>query len=145
MTGFAITTFLPKFGKPVIFLTQDDPASAPVDVRQFEFIHYNLRHHKEFLANLDNAIQNAFVERYRALYEIATDLLKRFNTDTHLSNAAAPLEDFQARVMRAEQIQHIPPESDTEQLAAFLIQKILVEATDVTIMLKVTKWCAVAK
>jgi nucleoside 2-deoxyribosyltransferase len=52
------------FGKPVIFLTQDDPASAPVDIRQFEFIPYHLAHHKEFLSNLDNAIQHVFVTKY---------------------------------------------------------------------------------
>src|SRR5262245_13442041 len=42
-------------GKPVIFFTQDDPERAPVDVRQFEFIHYNLQDHERFLAKLDNA------------------------------------------------------------------------------------------
>src|SRR5215472_6557159 len=35
------------FGKPVIFLTQDDPGNAPVDVRQFEFVHYDLQRHEE--------------------------------------------------------------------------------------------------
>ena len=70
------------FGKPVIFLTQDDPASAPVDVRQFEFIRYDLQRHDEFLGKLDNAIQNVFVGKYRTLYDAATDLLRRFNIGT---------------------------------------------------------------
>lgn len=91
------------FGKPVIFLTQESPASAPVDVRQFEFIQYDLQRHEEFLSRLDNAIQNVFVWKYRALHEAALDLLKRFNADTGSSYPAASLEDFQARVMRGEQ------------------------------------------
>ena len=36
--------------KPVIFLTQDAPKEAPVDIRQFEFIHYELGRHEDFLA-----------------------------------------------------------------------------------------------
>jgi hypothetical protein len=130
------------FGKPVIFLTQDDPANAPVDVRQFEFIRYDLQRHEEFLVKLDNAIQNVFAGKYRALYEFGTDLLKRFNLGTDSSYAAASLEDFQARVMRGEQIQDIPPSDQTERLAEFLLPKILGEATDVTIMRKVMEWVA---
>jgi nucleoside 2-deoxyribosyltransferase len=128
------------FGKPVVFLTQDDPASAPVDVRQFEFIRYDLQRHEEFLSRLDNAIQNVFVGKYRTLYDAATDLLRRFNLDTGSSHAAASLEDFQARVMRGEQIQDIPPAGESERLAEFLLPKILGEATDVTIMRKVMEW-----
>lgn len=128
------------FGKPVIFLTQDDPASAPVDVRQFESIHYDLQRHEDFLAKLDNAIHNVFVAKYRTLYDAATDLLKRFNLDTGSSYAAASLEDFQARVMRGEQIQDIPSAEEKEQLAEFLLPKILREATDVAIMRKVMEW-----
>ena len=128
------------FGKPVIFLTQDDPAIAPVDVRQFEFIRYDLQRHEEFLGKLDNAIQNVFVGKYRTLYDAATDLLKQFNLGTGSSYAAASLEDFQARVMRGEQIQDIPPAGESERLAEFLLPKILGEATDVTIMRKVMVW-----
>mgnify|MGYP000303569499 CR=1 FL=1 len=128
------------FGKPVIFLTQDDPASAPVDVRQFEFIRYDLQRHEEFLAKLDNAIQNVFVGKYRQLYDVALDLLRRFNQGTGSSYGPAPLEDFQARVMRGEQIQDIPLAADMESLAEFLLPKILGEATDVTIMRKVMEW-----
>ncbi len=128
------------FGKPVIFLTQDEPASAPVDVRPFEFIHYNLQRHGDFLGKLDNAIQNVFVGKYRPLHDAAVELLRRFNLGTKSSYQAASLEDFQARVMRGEQIQDIPPAAEKERLAEFLLPKILKEATDVTIMRKVTDW-----
>jgi hypothetical protein len=128
------------FGKPVIFLTQDEPAGAPVDVRQFEFIRYDLQRHEDFLSKLDNAIQNVFVGKYRSLYDAAIELLKRFNLGTNSSYVAATPEDFQARVMRGEQIQEIPSADEKERLAEFLLPKILKEATDVTVMRKVMDW-----
>lgn len=132
------------FGKPVIFLTQQDPAAAPVDVRQFDFIHYDLQRHEEFLGKLDNAVHNVFVGKYRTLYDVATELLKQFNLGTGSTYTAASLEDFQARVMRVEQSQHIPPVSESEQFAEFLLPKILGEATDVTIMRKVMEWVTIS-
>jgi hypothetical protein len=128
------------FAKPVIFLTQDPPASAPVDVRQFEFIHYDLQRHEEFLGKLDNAIQNVFVGKYRALYDTASDLLRGFNSAMNTSYLAAALEDFQARVMRGEQTQDVPPADEKERFAEFLLPKILREATDVIVMKKVMEW-----
>jgi hypothetical protein len=130
------------FGKPVVFLTQDDPTAAPVDVRQFEFIHYDLQRHEDFLAKLDNAIQNVFGGKYRALFDEATDLLRRFNHGTSSAYEAASLEDFQARVMRQEQIQDVPPAELKDQRAEFLLPKILAEATDVVVMRKVMEWVA---
>jgi hypothetical protein len=44
-------------GKPVIFLTQDPPEQAPVDIRPFEFIRYDLGQHEELLARLNNAVR----------------------------------------------------------------------------------------
>ena len=131
------------YGKPVIFLTQDEPASAPIDVRHFEFIQYDLRHHQEFLSKLDNAIQNVFVGNYRALYDAATDLLRQFNQSTGSSYGAATLEDFQARIMRSEHIQDVPSASEKDVFAEFLIPKILKEATDIRIMQKVMAWVSI--
>jgi hypothetical protein len=128
------------FGKPVIFLTQDDPSKAPVDIRQFEFIEYELSKHEDFLVKLDNAIQNVFVGKYRDLYSIAADLLKKFNAEAGSSYPAASREEFQARVMRSEQSQGIPPVDAKGILAEFLLPKILKEATDVMIMKKVMEW-----
>ena len=129
------------FGKPVIFLTQDKPEIAPIDVRQFEFVRYDLEHHEDFLNKLDNAIQNVFVGNYRSLYDEAIELLGRFNLGTNSSCPAASLEDFQARVMRGEQVKDIiPPESEKQRRAEFLLPKILWEAIDVKTMGKVRDW-----
>lgn len=42
---------------PVLFLTQDPPEQVPVDVRQFEFIIYDLSKHEDFLTRLETAIR----------------------------------------------------------------------------------------
>jgi hypothetical protein len=128
------------FGKPVIFLTQDPPEQAPVDIRQFEFIGYDLARHEEFLAKLDNAIQNVFGQRYREFYQRACELLRSFNADTGSTYAAAPAEEFQARVMRGEQTEGMPPGDRGALVARFLLPKILLEATDITVMIRVTAW-----
>src|SRR5215831_287607 len=59
------------FGKPIIFITRDKPEQAPVDIRQFEHIHYQLTNHVDFLKKIDNAIFNVFVLKYQELYEVA--------------------------------------------------------------------------
>jgi hypothetical protein len=129
-------------GKPVVFLTQDDPGNAPVDIRQFEFIHYDLHQHEQFLSKIDNAIGNVFVSKYRALYDEAIEILNEFNRGTASSYAPAPLEDFQARVMQGEQAQDLPAREDKASFTAFLLPKILPQATDLIIMQKVTQWIA---
>jgi hypothetical protein len=50
------------------------------------------------------------------------------------------VEDFQAWIMRGEQMQDIPPPDDEALFAEYLLPKILTEATDVTVMRKVMKW-----
>ena len=128
------------FGKPIIFLTQDPPEQAPVDIRQFEFIVYDLGKHDEFLSKLDNAIQNMFVETYKELYTKALELLKTFNLDNKSNYSAANIEEFQARVMRGEQAEGIPPLDKEDLIANFLMPKILQNATDINIMKQLTEW-----
>jgi hypothetical protein len=128
------------FGKPVIFQTQDDPAMAPVDIRQFEFIHYDMQRHEEFISKLDNAIRNIFVTKYRDLYDQACEILRDFNIGTESTYSPASLEDFQARVMRVEKMQDIPGHEEKDRLSEFLLPKILNETTDVMVMRKVMQW-----
>ena len=85
-------------GKPIIFMTQDDPESAPVDLRQFEFIHYDLVRDQDLLSKLDNAIRNTLGEGYVKLFEEAVALLQKFNSETGSSYAPASLDELQARV-----------------------------------------------
>jgi len=124
----------------VIFLTQDDPASAPVDIRQFEFIPYHLGRHTEFLANLDNAIQHVFVTKYTEWYEAALKTLDEFNQYAGVAYDSASLEEFQRRVMRAEKREVIPESGSQEELAQFFLPKIIREATDLKLMNRITEW-----
>ena len=103
-----------------------------------------MQRHEEFLAKLDNAIHNVFIGKYRALYDEAIDLLRRFNQDTDSSYGPASLEDFQARVMRQVRIQDIPRVDDKERRAEFLLPKVLTDATDLAIMRKVMEWVSPA-
>lgn len=125
--------------KPIIFMTQDDPKIAPVDLRHFEFIHYDLARDQELLAKLDNAIQNTLGGDYAALLDHAVALLQRFNADTSSAYLPAPLEEFRARVIRGERLEGIPGPSDSG-FAEFLLPKVIAEATDISIIRKIDKW-----
>jgi hypothetical protein len=129
-------------GKPVLFLTQESPDEAPVDIRQFEFIRYDLGRHEEFLGKLDKAIQGAFGARYEALYEEATALLQRFNGDTGLQCKAKEGPEFQALVMKGEQAGGIPSEEEPELRAQFLLPKIIADFTDLAVIKRYSEWVA---
>src|SRR5215470_8795558 len=101
-------------GKPILFLTQEPPDKTPVDIRQFEFIQYDLGRDQDFLNKIDNAIRNAFGDRYNALFDTARDFLQKFNSDTGLQCQPKPREEFQALVMRGEQTGGIPAENQKD-------------------------------
>lgn len=126
--------------KPVIFLTQDDPAKAPVDIRQFDFIRYELGQHVDFLAQLDNAIQHVFVTKYRNWYEESLKILKEFNQYAGIAYEAASLEVFQNRVMRAEKREDIPENGTPEELAQFFLPNIIRDTNDIKLMNRITAW-----
>jgi nucleoside 2-deoxyribosyltransferase len=129
-------------GKPVVFLTQDIPKDAPVDIRQFEFIHYELGRHEDFLAKLDNAVRNVLGSSLdiTQMYERARDLLKRFNAESGFSHDQASREDFHARVVRAAETHEVPHLDDASGLADFLLPNILQDTTDLNVMRRVTAW-----
>jgi nucleoside 2-deoxyribosyltransferase len=128
--------------KPVIFLTQDAPKDAPVDIRQFEFIRYELGRHEDFLAKLDNAVRNVLGSSLdiTQLYETARDLLKQFNLDSGFTHDQASRDDFHARLVRAAETQEVPQLEESIRLAGFLLPKILQDVTDLNVMERVTSW-----
>jgi hypothetical protein len=127
-------------GKPILFLTQEPPDKTPVDIRQFEFIQYDLGKDQDFLTKIDNAIRNAFGERYQGLFETAREYLQRFNADTGLQCQPKPLDEFQALVMRGEQTGGIPAEDQKDILAQFLLPKIIDDFADPKVIQKYTEW-----
>jgi len=128
-------------GKSVIFITQDPPEQAPVDIRAFEFIPYDLGQHEAFLARIKNAIQSYFSGSYQELYDEAEALLRRFNQDMSLTCAAASMDDFQAKVMRAEQTGGGIPSRDDEALRiGFLLPKIISDFSEQNVFTKYNTW-----
>jgi hypothetical protein len=124
--------------RPVLFLTQDPPEQVPVDVRQFEFIVYDLRNHGEFLSKLDNAIQNQFGAGYGELYAEAQSLLNEFNTATDARCAANNRDTFIALVVRGERAGAIPTDGDLR--AEFLLPKIISDFTDSAVIRQYNAW-----
>lgn len=128
--------------KPVIFLTQDDPKDAPVDIRQFEVIRYDLGKHEDLLAKLDNAVRNVLGSSMDIprLYELARELLRQFNIESQFAHDHASREEFHARVIRAAEIQGVPDIDDEAKISRFLLPKILQDAADSNVMQRVTLW-----
>ena len=129
-------------GKPIVFLTQESPENAPVDVRQFEFIHYNLSRHEDLLSRLDNAVQNVFGARYETLFEKAREFLRRFNADTGMQRQARTAEEFQTVVMRGERTAGIPSVEEDDRLAQFLLPKIIADFTEPAVIQRYSEWTA---
>jgi hypothetical protein len=127
-------------GKAVIFLTQNPPQNAPVDIRQFEFIEYDLSQHVELLGKIDNAVQAFFGGSYGELFEEARILLQKFNADTGLGCAQSSIEEFQAKVMRGEQTGGMPPPEEEALRAQFLLPKVIGDFTDPVVIRKYTAW-----
>ncbi len=123
--------------KPIIFLTQEEPEKTPVDLRQFEFIKYDLANDRDLLAKLDNAVRNLLGEDYQTIYQTSLDLLRSFNAETQSAFDSAPFEEFQARVMRAERLEGIPK---GPALLEFLLPKVISEATDISTIRKMEQW-----
>jgi hypothetical protein len=126
--------------KPVIFLTQEVPEEAPVDIRQFEFILYDLGRHEEFLARLDNAVKSFFGTNYEPLYEEAKLVLKQFNADSGLACSPSLFEEFQAKVMKSEQTSEIPSANEKGLRLSFLLLKVISDMTDPKVVSLYSKW-----
>lgn len=127
-------------GKPIIFLTQDDPETVPVDIRQFEHIRYDLARHRELLDRLDNAIENLFRDQYQRLYELALTILREFRRGTGLQCRAFSLDEFRLRVIRAEREGEQPDEAAPEErLNRFLLPRIT-DSDDLDIRNRLYEW-----
>jgi hypothetical protein len=124
--------------KPIIFMTQEDPKLAPVDLRQFEYIQYDLARDQELLSKLDNAVQNALGGDYKELFADATNLLERFNTQTQSTYTPVLFDEFQARIIRGARL-GIPSASDNRYFE-FLLPKIIAEATEISVIRKIDLW-----
>jgi hypothetical protein len=127
-------------GKKVILVTKDSVQEAPADIRHYEFIQYQLDHHREFLDRLDNALRNVFVERYEALYQTAQEVFRQFRADTAAQVQVAAKETFLSRVMTAERTRGLPPPEDAAGVRQFVLPRIIADTNDVQVMSQITRW-----
>jgi hypothetical protein len=128
------------YKKLVIFLTQDKPEEAPVDIRQFDFITYDLARHVEFLSKIDNAMNSLYGKDYQPLHETAKALLRQLNKGLSTNYEACSLEEFRARVLLRKPTEDIPEQEDKRHLAEFLLPKIIMDWTDMSTIRKVDNW-----
>ena len=126
--------------KKVILITKDAIHEAPSDIRHYEFIHYELDKHTEFLKKLDNALHNVFFESYESLYERAMDIFNEFVNATHAQVHIASKETFMSCVMRAECTENLPSMDDDAGVEKFVLPKIIADSRDAAIMSQITKW-----
>lgn len=124
--------------KPVLFLTQDAPDTTPVDVRQFEFIVYDLGRHVEFLHKLEAAVRTHFGARYDELYTRALELLNEFNNAAGSRYVANTRDEFVDLVMRGERAAGIP--SDPRLLDEFLVPKVVRDFPDPSVIRSYNAW-----
>ena len=128
------------YGKSIIFLTQDEPEKAPVDLRQFEFIRYDLGRHQELIEKLENAIRNAPSQGYGQLYGKAVQFLQQFNADTGSTYSPAEFEEFRARLMRRERLEGLPDATNIFALREFFLPMIIPDTTSLAVMRKMDSW-----
>jgi hypothetical protein len=127
-------------GKPIIFLTQHEPDTAPVDIRQFEHIQYDLARHRELLERLDNAIENLFRDQYQRLYELALAVLGEFKRATGVQCRAFTLDEFRLRVIRAEREGEQPDENAPEDRRSRFLLPRIADTDDLDLRNRLSEW-----
>ncbi len=126
--------------KPVIFLTREPPEIAPVDIRQFEFIRYELDNHAEFLSALDKAISSVFSEPYSSFYDYALEALQLFNKETGSSFEPASIDEFKSRVKSTAYSEGVALDKDEPPSADFLLPKIVRDVSNASVIKKIFIW-----
>jgi len=126
--------------KNVILITKDPVGGAPSDIRHFEFIHYELQNHVEFLKRLDNALRNIFAMEYENLYENAKNVFTEFRQAMNAQVDMASKEIFIDRVIAVESKLGLPPMDDALAVAEFVLTRIIADTTDLKITTQILTW-----
>jgi hypothetical protein len=128
------------FGKQVILITKDPIIDAPVDIKHYEFIKYELNKHIEFLEALDRALRKAFIDRYDELFSFAESIFTQFIKQTHSNITIASKDRFIDRIIAAEQVGRIPNTDDEVAFQEFVLPRIVSDNSDFTVMKQITEW-----
>ena len=125
-------------GIEVIFLTQDDPAEAPVDLQGYEVITYDLVRDAELIERLDSAFARILRGRFAALYEQARELLTEFNRKTGRHDALVSEEDFRLLVVE-KSLERLDAANPVERVR-LLLPNIVEDPRDPDFMAAVTQY-----
>ena len=126
--------------KPVIFLSQDAPETAPFDVRHFELITYRLGDTDGLLRSLDLALQAELSEQFGDLYERACALLDDLNRARGIALAVVSREVFHQRISTIVNTQRLPRDEDEPSLAEVLLPRVVRDSTDMKSIRAITAW-----
>jgi nucleoside 2-deoxyribosyltransferase len=126
--------------KKVILLSQDEAADAPVDIRHFEFIKYNLKDDEKVLIDIDNAIRNVLSTRYETLYVDARTIFRQFRDESKIAVKEASKEIFVLRISNYEKTRDLPLASDEYTLKEVVLPRIIEDPSDIQIMSAITNW-----
>ncbi len=126
--------------KPVLFLTQDSPESAPVDLRQFDFISYELGDADSLLRQLDVALREELADQFAGLYEKACALLDRVNADCAAGIAPVAKDVFHQRISPVLSTQRSRIGGDEAAAAEVLLPLIVPDSTDMQIIRTLASW-----
>jgi hypothetical protein len=131
-----------NMGKKVIALHQKQEGidKVPSDIKYKEFILYSLDDHLNLIDQLDRAIDNLLSRDYQQLYNLACEILHRFNRDEGENFSQTTRDAFVQAVRVSERTTGIPPAERSFQLQAFLLPKIVEDSTRPEIMEKILSW-----
>ncbi len=126
--------------KPILFLSQDSPEDAPIDVRHFDIISYRTGDSDQLLKELNVALREELAEQFADFFDRATELLTELNSTQGTSISAASKDVFHQRIGRATSSQRTPRVDDAAAIAEFLLPKIVEDSTDMSVIRSLTAW-----
>jgi len=137
---FYETGYAHALNKDVILITQGRRRDAPTDINPLHILKYDLSQHQQFLADLDNAIDNLLVARYDRLYGEAIKLFHQYKSETNSSARPVTREAFITVIQSAEQSESIPAPEDVIAFAGSVLPKIVARSADATVMSSINEW-----
>ena len=131
-----------RIGKKVIALHQKAEGidKVPSDIKYKEFILYSLDDHLNLMDQLDKAIDNLMNRDYQDLYDRACETLRMFNSEEGTTFNPTGRDAFVQAVRVSERTTGVPDASQTFQLQAFLLPKIVEDSTRPDVMEKILNW-----
>lgn len=126
--------------KPVLFLTQDPPEQAPVDLRQFDFIAYELGDADGLIRQLDVSLREELAEQFAGLYERACELLNQVNSSSSAAVSAVNRDTFHQRIGPVLSTRRISLDDDEVAIAELLLPMIVQDSTSMQVIRTLAEW-----